>query len=74
MLIKDMMTHYNETKAALIGKINGIRNVPEPRVYDYINELDELNEELNLLNTTMYDVPVDSEDLIVIEQIGRAHV
>lgn len=74
MLIKDMVKNYNDTKTSLITMINGIKNVSEANIYNYINNLDEVNEELNLLNTTLYSVPTEAEDLIVIENDGSITV
>lgn len=70
MLVRDMIRNYNETKSALITKINSIKHVPEDEIYNFINELDEVNEDLNLLNTTIYNIPTEVEDLVIIDNDG----
>lgn len=74
MQVNQMVTNYNDEKRNLSSKVNGIGNAGEAAIYDYINELDEINEEVKLYQSTAYPVDSTMEEMLVIETDGNISV
>lgn len=69
MLIKDMIDNYTALRKELSDKAAGLKKIKEPEQYDYINELDEINEQLYVIYTQKYEIPAASVGAILLEGI-----
>lgn len=69
MTIKKMIEDYTAARKEILDKAAGLKKIKEPDQYDYINELDEINEELYVLANKKYEIPAQAVDAIIIEGI-----